>query len=346
MGRRNIFIWALVVALAMLALPQASSRTVWAEDVPAKLVIGYQYIPNAEIVVKDLGWNEKELGIPVEWIPLSSGVQGHRGLAEGKLDIALLGSSPAALGIVRGIPLQVIWIHDIIADNEALVVKNNSGIDRVEDLVGKTVATPFGSTSDYMLHGALALAHINTSDLSIVNMEPRDMLAAWKRNEIDAGFVWVPTLAEMIRNGGKVLLTGRQMAQRGFPTGDLCVVRREFAERYPEVVLKYLINQDRGVKYIRSHPKESAAAIARQLGLSETEAANQLKGVVLLTADEQMAGQYFGGVHWNFGLYNILKETADFLKEVGVVSSLPPRDAFMAAVNAAFLVWTTDKKVQ
>jgi taurine transport system substrate-binding protein len=38
---------------------------------------------------------------------------------------------------------------------EALVVRNGSGIDKPEDLIGKTIATPFVSTSHYSLLGAL-----------------------------------------------------------------------------------------------------------------------------------------------------------------------------------------------
>ena len=63
-----------------------------------------------------------------------------------------------------------------------------------------------------------------------------------------------------------------------------------------------------------------------------------MKGVILLTAKEQNEGKYFGGTYWNFGLYTVLKETADFLMEAGVVKELPPRDAFLEAVNASFIV--------
>ena len=59
---------------------------------------------------------------------------------------------------------------------------------------------------------------------------------------------------------------------------------------------------------------------------------------MLVTAKEQNEGKYFGGRPWNFALYTVLKETADFLKKAGVVTDLPPREAFMKAVDARFLV--------
>lgn len=314
-----------------------------AEEMPKQLVIGYQSFPTAEIVVKDLGWNEKELGIPVKWVPVSSGMQAHEGLSAGDLDIALLGSSPSAAGVARGIPLEVIWIHDIIGDNEALVVQKNSGIEQVAHLAGKKVAAPFGSTTDYHLQVALMLAGVKKEEVTIVHLEPEEILAAWNQNMIDAAFVWVPVLSRLTETGGKVILTSRQIVERGFPTADLCVVRKDFGEKYPSLVIKYLKTLDKAVKYCRSHPQEAAAAVSRQLGMSPAEAARQMKGVILLTAKEQDAGRYFGGTYWNFGLYTLLKETADFLKKGGVIESLPPRDAFLNAVNASFLVKALDE---
>lgn len=308
------------------------------DDLPDQVVIGYQAFPTAEIVMKNLGWYEQALGRPVKWVPVSSGMQAHQALTAGALDMALLGTSPTAAGIANGIPLQVIWIHDIIGDNEALVVKKDSGINIVKDLVGKTVAAPFGSTTDYHLMVALMLNRVDSRKVTMIHLEPRDMLAAWKKGEIDAGFIWMPTLASMIEDGGKVILTSRSLAEKGFPTGDLGVVRTEFGEKYPRAVVLYLKMLDRAVKYIKAKPDAAAKAIAQELGMPLEDAEKQMKGLIPLTAMEQNEGKYFGGAHWNFGLYTVLKETADFLADQGVVKDLPPREAFMKAVNATFLI--------
>ncbi|MEW5722793.1 MAG: glycine betaine ABC transporter substrate-binding protein, partial [Thermodesulfobacteriota bacterium] len=299
---------------------------------------GYQPFTTAEIVVKDLRWHEQTLGVPVQWVPVSSGVQAHSALADGTMDIALLGSSPAAAGVAKGIPLEVIWIHDIIGDNEALVVRENSGINKVEDLGGKIIAAPFGSTTHYHLVVALTLARVGPKQTTVINLEPRDILAAWEKNEIDAAFIWMPTLAKIIARGGKVVLSSRDLAEKGFPTCDLAVIRREFGEQYPDLVVQYLVNQDRAVKFSRANPKAAAASVARQLDLPPAEAEKQLEALIMLTAKEQNEGKYFGGWHWNFALYTVLKETADFLKQQNLIQFLPDREAFLKAVNAKFLV--------
>ncbi len=138
---------ALFEVLILFVFGAVSAGDIWAEETPKSLVIGYQAVPNPQTVVKELGWHEKELGIPVEWIKYDSGRHVNEALAEGSIDIGLVGTSPAAAAISQGIPIEVIWIHDVIGDSEALAVRNASGINQIQDLAGKVVAAPFGSTT-------------------------------------------------------------------------------------------------------------------------------------------------------------------------------------------------------
>ncbi|OEU69605.1 MAG: hypothetical protein BA864_10850 [Desulfuromonadales bacterium C00003093] len=334
----------LIVTGTLILFTAIIAGGVWAEEMPAKLVIGYQAIPNPETVVKELGWNEKTLGIPIEWVKFDSGRHVIQAFESGSVDIGLVGTSPCAAAISRGLDIEVIWIHDVIGDGEALVVKKDSGVRKLSDLVGKKVAVPFGSTTHYHLMLALKLDKINAGDLKIINMEPREMPAAWKRGEIDAGFVWQPALARLLEQGGEVILSSRQLAERGFPTADLCVARKEFATKYPSVVIQYLKNLDKAVKFCRSKPEEAATAIARQLDVSPEEAARQMKGLILLTGEEQLSGKYVGDMNLSFGLYTLLKDTADFLARSGEIASSPSWPVFMRAVSASYVQKVIVKK--
>ncbi|MGD2013553.1 MAG: ABC transporter substrate-binding protein [Desulfobacterales bacterium] len=328
----------LIGAIVWIILTTIAAVEMRAAEMPKELIIGYQVVPNPETVVKELGWNEKELGIPVKWIHLDSGRHVTKALAEGSVDIGLVGTSPTAAAISQGIPIEVIWIHDVIGDSERLVVREDSGIDRMVDLVGKKVAAPFGSTTHYHLMVALKLANVKADAVNIVNLEPGQMPNAWERGDIDGGFVWEPTLSKMLEKGGKVLLSSRELAERGFPTADLCVVRKDFATKYPSVVIKYLKILDKAVRFIRSKPQEAAAAIARQFDISPEDAARQMKGLILLTGEEQISGKYVGNMQLHFGLYTLLKETADFLMNAKELESSPPWPVFMRAVNSAYVL--------
>lgn len=326
-----------MVMLAVCICFSAAPPSHAAEGQPDQLVIGYQAFPTAELVVKDHRWLEKELGIPVKWVLLTSGMQGLSPLSEAKIDIALLGNSPVAAGVARGVPLQVIWVHDIIGENEALVARKESNITTVADLVGKRVAAPYGSTTHYHLSVALMLNRIQPNAVETIFLEPAEIQTAWKAGAIDASFIWQPTLRSLIAQNGTVLLTSKDLTERGFPVADLGVVRTDFGSRYPQVVTAYLKILDKAVKYCRTDKAEAAKAIARQLEISPNEAQLQMNGLIMMTAQEQNQGQNFGGLHWNFSMYTVIKETADFLLNAGVVDQIPPREAFMEAVNASFL---------
>jgi taurine transport system substrate-binding protein len=331
-----------IIALAVFfPMPGACQQ---AEEMPTHFVIGYQAVPNAETVVKELGWNEKVLGIPVKWVQFDSGKHVGKAINEGVVDIGLMGTSPAAAAISEGAAIEVIWIHDVIGDNEGLVVRKESEINRVADLVGKRVAAPFGSTTHYHLMLALKLNNIEADKVDLINLEPGQMSAAWNRGEIDAGFVWEPSLSKMVEDGGKIILSSRQLAERAFPTADLCVVRKEFATRHPTVVIQYLKNLDRAVKLYRSEPEKAAAAVAKQLGISAKEAARQMKGLILLTGEEQISGKYVGNMQLHFGLYTLLKATADFLVQAKQIDASPPWPVFMRAVAPSYLQEALEKK--
>lgn len=94
------------------------------------------------------------------------------------------------------------------------MVRNGSHIDAPKDLIGKTIATPFVSTSHYSLLGALKHWGLDTKQVKVVNLQPAEIAAAWKRGDIDGAFVWSPALGE-IRKTGKTLTDAAQVAQWG-----------------------------------------------------------------------------------------------------------------------------------
>jgi taurine transport system substrate-binding protein len=326
----------------MLVLTVAWSA--WAEETPQQLNVEYQMVPNAELIAKELGWHEKEMGLPVKWEAYNSGRHVVDAIAAGRVDIGLVGTSPCAAGIAQGVPFEVVWIHDIIGDNEALVTRVDSGIQQIGDLGGKKVAVPFGSTTHYHLMVALKLHDVAAQRVQITNLEPGDMPDAWKRDAIDAAFVWEPTLSALRTDRGQIILSSRQLAERGFPTADLCVVRKAFATRYPALVVKYLKNLDRAVRLYREDPDQAAQAVAAQLGVTTAAASEQMGKLILLTGEEQLSGKYVGDMQLTFGLYTLLKETADFLMQAKAIESSPPWPVFMRAVSATFAQKTIARK--
>lgn len=335
MYRRRQFV--AVLLFAIVATGSWARGVEEDRELPREIVIGFQTIPNGEIVAKHFGWHEETLGVPIRWVQVDSGRDLNTGIAAGSIDLGLGGSSTTVAAIAQGLEAEVFYIYDIIGDNEALVIREDSDIREVGDLVGKTVAAPFGATTHYHLLAALEVAGVDPDSLRIIDLQPPDLLAAWLRGDIDAGFVWEPTLARMLESGGRVLVSSRTLAEAGYVTGDIGLVRKEFAERYPGLVVAYLENQIRAVELAKSDPATAAAAIADEFDIPVSEARRQLESIILLTGEQQLGAPYLGTSDNPGDLALVFKATGDFLQGQGTIGNSPPTAVYRESINPFYL---------
>ncbi|MGW3520139.1 taurine ABC transporter substrate-binding protein [Streptomyces hydrogenans] len=331
--RRTVLTAGATALLALAATACGGAATADGEGSGKVTVrIAYQSIPNADLVVKNQRLLEKALpDAEIRWVRFDSGGDVNTAVIAGAVDLGLLGSSPVTKGLSAplDIPYKVLWIHDLIGDNEALVARKEIG--SVAALKGRKVGAPFGSTAHYSLLAALDAAGLSAADVSLVDLQPQDALAAWQRGDIDAAYVWTPSLTELRKNG-KVLVTSREIAARGKPTADLGVVTDAFAGKHPEIVDAWLSAEDQAVKLAKSDPAKAAAAIGAELNLTPEEARAQLAELVLLTAKEQQAPAYLGTPGKPGALAGNLRDAAVFLHGQKAIDAVPERSVFERAL--------------
>lgn len=313
---------------------------------PAELRIAYQQIPNGALIVKHNRWLEDALGIPVRWIRYSSGASVNQAVSNRQVDIGLAGSTAIAGGVPARLPYKVVWIHDIIGSAEALAVRDGAGIKAIKDLEGKRVAVPFGSTTHYALLEYLTRSHIDPNRVTIMDMEPADIVKAWDNGAIDAAYIWEPSLTELLNHGGTVLVNSRQLAQSGILTADLGFVSDELASDFPDVVRTWLEQENRAVELIQSDPAKAAQSIGAELGISAAQAEVEMKGYQFLTAKQQLSDKYLGKPGQPGHLIDQLTraavfqhdfpETVRFMKEK-VYHPEPTSKQFEQAVDTSFI---------
>jgi len=301
-----------------------------AAEAPEKITIAYQAIPNGDLIVKQNGWLEEAFpDTEIEWKIFDSGGSVIEAVAANSIDIGLAGSSPVSRGLSTGIEFQVPWIFDVIGEAEALVVRDD--IASVEDLKGKKIAAPLASTTHYSLLAAIEEAGLSAGDVDIIDAEPDDIYAAWSRGDIDGAYVWNPNLARIVDEGGKIILTSAELAERGKTTYDLALVTNDFASKYPDAVTEWVRQQDRAVKLLNDDPQAAAEAIAAELNLTADEVLPQIEGLIYLTAAEQAGPDYLGGK-----LGKDLFQTAEFNRQVGEIPEVKPEADYVKAVNPTF----------
>lgn len=311
------------------AAPEDTGCPVEVDDtVTATVQLAYQPIPNGDLVVRDEGWLEACLpSATIEWNQFASGAEVVQSFGSGTIDLGLIGSSPAVKVVSPplNIDAQVVWIHDVIGDAESLVALGD--VEEIGDLAGGTIAVPYGSTAHLSLLNALDHAGLTAgSDVTLINLSPDAMLGAWEREEIDAAWVWNPTL-EVLLETGTLVMSSEDTAAVGTRTYDLAAGTREFIEAEPEFMVMWTRLQDLAVQQIQDEPDWAAEAIGAQLGIDPAEAADQLVGYVYLTAAEQAGSDYFGGQ-----LAEDLTLTADFLLAQQEIPAVAAPEDYLAAV--------------
>ncbi len=180
----------------------------------------------------ELHWHDFCLGTPIV-----------KGLHSKKLDIGILGDYPLLESATQRDdqqfePTVLVSFVSIAPNGEgsAVIVPQTSKLETVEDLQGKTVALPFGSSA----HGMLLRTLSNLNLLSEVQLFPlkNSLIKAPLQPEIAAGYAYFSPFHQLASDRGfKYLKDENASSLPGFYG---VVARQSFAEGYPEIVVAYL----------------------------------------------------------------------------------------------------------
>ncbi len=212
-------------------------------------------------------------------------------------------------------------------------------IKNPQDLIGKRIAVPFISTTHYSLLASLKHWGIKPEQVKILNLQPPAIAAAWQRGDIDGAYVWAPVVNELAKQG-KVLTDSAQVGEWGSPTLDVWVVRKDFAEKHPDVVTAFAASALQAQKAYLTAPEQwlkdpsHLSTLARLSGVPEAQVPELVKGNRYLPVADQVAqlGQ---------PVDKAIRDTAEFLKQQGKIPQVDSdysayvTDRFVKQVQAA-----------
>lgn len=300
-----------------------------------KIIIGTQEMPNDEGIAKAKDYFSEEMGVNVEIKQFDSGKDVVTALASNSIDFGLLGSCPASLAISQGTEVKCIWIHEVLGSIESLAVQKDEGIKDVKELKGKTLATPFASTAHFSLLHTLEKAGLSESDVKLLDMQPSEIYAAWQNHQIDAAYVWEPTLSEL--ENAKIMSTSSDMADAGYMTSNVELVRTKFAEENPDLTSAYIKAVAKAMDLYQKDEDSAVDVIAKALNLKQEDAKSQMSGSIWLSAKEQLDKKYFGTSDKKGKLVQNLYDTAVFLKDQGSITEVPEKSVFENAVDPSYI---------
>lgn len=255
----------------------------------------------------------------------ASGPASLAALASGSLQFMTgIGNPPTVSAIGRDVPLQVIWAQERYTTDEGLVVKKSAGISSIRNMKGKTVAIVLGSTSPFEIDTELKNLGMSASAITLENMDPSEMVAAWQRGSIDAAYVWDPAFDKMLHMGGRALMYDQTVARKA-PIFNLAVVNRPWAKAHVKLTEEFIRAEQAGYAFYHSHPAKALADMAKEAGISTSLAKTELAGYRLYDVQDQLTVQGLGlGSSVATSLVTkSLTSAAAYLAANGTIPSMP-----------------------
>jgi sulfonate transport system substrate-binding protein len=283
MKSRRTLLAASVIALSGLAAaacssssssstPAASSSSAAASSGSSvnlssvTLNVGDQKGTGAEAVLKAAGLLST-LPFKVNWSDFTSGPPMLEAMASGSVDVGGVGDAPPVFAASGGEQVEIVGARSVSSgDQDALVVPKGSSITSVQQLKGKKIAYGSGSSANYHLLTVLDKAGLTTKDVTLVNLQPANALAAFTSGAVDAWDIWPPYVQQVVaQDGAKVLAIG---SQYGSPYSFEVASKAAVANSEKAAAIKvYLATLNKAYVFTATHPDVWGAAWGAASGL-------------------------------------------------------------------------------
>ena len=263
MGKRFIVFIGLCLLTTHLSFAQTVIR-----------VGAFPNITHAQPMVgKANGWFDKAMGpnVKIQWTSFNAGPSAIEALFAGAIDMTYVGPNPTIAGYVRSNGEALRVVAGAASGGVALVVRNDSGINKPEDFHGKRIASPqLGNTQDVALRAWLKAHGLKTTDkggdVQVMPMANPDQLTLFLKKELDGAWAPEPWATRLIREGnGRLFLDERTLWPQGQFVITNLIVSTKFLKEHPDLVKNWLRAHVELTDWINGHLPESKKLLNDQI---------------------------------------------------------------------------------
>ncbi|MFD0679717.1 MULTISPECIES: ABC transporter substrate-binding protein [unclassified Paenibacillus] len=332
---RKITLWITCLLLVGTVLlsgcnanqPAAGASTDGKSGAPVKLALSPWPGWFVWYLVKEKGFFEKN-GVNVElvWFPVYS--DSLAALATGKVDANSQTLSDTLAPASKNIPLKAVLVNDNSFGGDGIVVK--PGIQSLQDLKGKKVATELGTVDHLLMLTALGKSGLKEKDVNYVNMTVNDAGPAFIAGNLDAAVLWEPFLSKAIEEGKGKLLFSSKDTPGLIP--DLLVFKEEFTKGRPEDVKKIIHAWFDALDYWKKNPEESLKIMAKAAETPLDEYKKGVDSVKIFTPEDNLKA--FQKDEDYTSLFYTGQKTGEFLKGLEMLSSIPKLES---VIDSSFI---------
>ena len=180
-------------------------------------------------------------GIDVKVTVFTTGAAATEAFRAGRGDFISAGDLPSAAMWKNG---NVIGVAPMSSDTDIFGIVGKSSINTPKDLIGRKVATPIGSTGEFLLYRYLATGSVSPSQVTVVSLAPPEMVISLVRGDIDA-FSWLaPFTTRAISSGKEIKLI---TSAKGLANNRIIMnVTKSFRAKHPDAVTESFESRAQG----------------------------------------------------------------------------------------------------
>lgn len=260
---------------AAALLPTFGAQPAIAADDLKQITVDWAYYNPVSLILKDQKLLEHEFakdGIAVRWVQSLGSNKAIELLNSRSADFGSTAGAAALLAKINGSPINAVYVYSK-PEWTALVTRPDTGITKVEDLKGKSVAVTRGTDPYIFLLRALAEHGLSESDIKTVLLQHADGGTALIRKQVDAWAGLDPMMAKHeLKDGAKLFFRDPDLNTYGFLN-----VRTDFAKAHPDIVRRVLKIYEQARLQAIAHPDVLAGTLAKAARLEPDVAARQIE---------------------------------------------------------------------
>jgi ABC-type nitrate/sulfonate/bicarbonate transport system substrate-binding protein len=266
-----------IAKAAFVVCAALASQAIGQTPAPAKFTIGSVLDPNINVpllVAEQQGYF-KQFNVPATVKLFPSGAEIVQAIAGGSIEFGATGGVPATILAGRGTDVKVIARVADISYELALATTKATGIQKPQDIQGKTVAMTSGTVSQYLVLAFAKHWNIPLDSFKRVNLGPADQLNALAGGSVHVVSVWEPFTSRVRESGGIILQTALQSHWPGAEgkvrlVGDPGIIfaRNAYLTAQPDTVRNLLRALEAATRWVNENPEKAADIAAKAVNAS------------------------------------------------------------------------------
>lgn len=206
-------------------------------------------------------------GVEVISQPFELGKDALQSLLKGHADLALVADTPLLFALLNGEDISILAVTSQARRALAVVGRKDRGIQRLQDLKGKSVGVTSGTNMTYFLDAMLQTYGIPSASVRLVDLDTSGVVKALMAGDIDAATLYQPFIGTVQKQMGdqvNVFYGDDVYSYRVFLVG-----KTSYVDSHPQEIRRILTALKAANQAIRADPAKARQTLAKAMQVDD-----------------------------------------------------------------------------